>query len=147
MKKILLVLLACIPVVTFAQNEARGIKGIITGAGSLVSAAILVAAGLGLLAFFIGLVKFIFKSGDAKSHEEGRNQMIWGLIALFVMFSIWGLVRFIGTAFHIPTDGTYTPGSSYSPGEFVPAPRGGTDPAQVDQSGPPCGFDLQHPCS
>ncbi|MDB5254242.1 MAG: hypothetical protein JWL80_308 [Parcubacteria group bacterium] len=147
MRKFCLIFIAALPGIAFAANEGQGIKGIISGGGRLVSSAILVAGGLGLLAFFIGLVKFIFKADDVKSHAEGRNQMVWGLIAIFVMFSVWGLVRFIGTAFNIQPDGTYTPGAGYSPGAFVPAPRGGTDPVYVDQSGPPCGFDLQHPCS
>ena len=51
-------------------------------------------AGFALLAFFKGLITFIAKSGDAKSHEEGRNLMIWGIIALFVMVSIFGILRF-----------------------------------------------------
>jgi hypothetical protein len=32
--------------------------------------------------------------------------MIWGIVALFVMVSVWGLVRFIGNAFNIEQGGS-----------------------------------------
>jgi len=63
-------------------------------------------AAIGLLYFMWGLAVFIFRSGDPKSHEEGRNKMIWGLLTLFVMFSVWGLVSFVrqavGVELYIP---------------------------------------------
>ncbi|OHA91952.1 MAG: hypothetical protein A2723_00400 [Candidatus Zambryskibacteria bacterium RIFCSPHIGHO2_01_FULL_52_18] len=52
-------------------------------------------ASLALLAFFWGLAKFIYNvSGDEKAVGEGKNLMKWGLIALFVMVSVWGILRF-----------------------------------------------------
>ncbi len=50
---------------------------------------------LSILVFFWGLVKFILNAGDSKSHEEGKELIIWGLISLFVMVSIWGILRFV----------------------------------------------------
>lgn len=47
---------------------------------------------LALLYFLWGLAVFMFKSGDEKAIEEGKSKMIWGVIALFVMISVWGLV-------------------------------------------------------
>jgi len=48
---------------------------------------------LALLYFFWGVVKYIKSEGDGKA--EGRQIMIWGVVALFVMSSIWALVSFI----------------------------------------------------
>ena len=50
---------------------------------------------LALLAFFKGLVAFIAKSGDAKNHEEGRDLMVWGLVGLFAMISVFGILRLL----------------------------------------------------
>lgn len=51
--------------------------------------------GLSILAFIFGIAKFIFKvGGDEKSVEEGKNLIIWGLVALFVLVSLMGLIRF-----------------------------------------------------
>ncbi|MEK7175867.1 MAG: hypothetical protein AAB695_00640 [Patescibacteria group bacterium] len=65
----------------------------------LIKLAIPVVAGLALLVFFKGLAAFIAKSGDEKSHAEGKNLMIWGLIALFVMVSIWGIISVLSGEF------------------------------------------------
>jgi hypothetical protein len=53
---------------------------------------IILVAGLALLAFFWGLTKFIYKTGNEKEKDEGKNIMIWGTIALFVMVSVWGII-------------------------------------------------------
>ena len=46
---------------------------------------------LAVVLFFWGVVKFIAQ--DKK--EEGKTMMIWGVIALFVMFTIWGIISFM----------------------------------------------------
>lgn len=80
------------------------------------------AFSLALLFFFWGVAKYIYSEGTGK--EEGKKIMIWGVVALFVMSSIWGLVSFIRgelignnnpTNSNIPTIG----GSSSGPGYNV----------------------------
>ena len=61
----------------------------------LIRLAIPITAGIALLAFIWGLIKFISRvGGDEKAVTEGKKLMIWGLIALFLMMSIWGILRF-----------------------------------------------------
>ncbi len=92
-KNILPAGLLLFPLVTFAQLTKTG--ELITAVGVLTRQAILVVAGLALLVFMWGLVKFIFKiGGDEKAIEEGKNLMKWGLVALFVMISVWGIIGF-----------------------------------------------------
>lgn len=66
-----------------------------------------VLAALAVVVFFIGLVRYIKDSGDAKGHAEGRERIIWSLIALFVLFSIWGILSLMNVAFF----GTSTTGA------------------------------------
>lgn len=61
----------------------------------LIEITIPIIAGLALLTFFWGLVKFIWNAGDTGSHETGKQLMIWGTVALFVMVSVWALVRMV----------------------------------------------------
>lgn len=68
---------------------------LINSVGRLVNSLVVLVIALAVLAFFWGLAKFIFNvSGDEKSVEEGKRIMIWGIIALFVMVSVWGIIRF-----------------------------------------------------
>ncbi len=55
-------------------------------------------AAAALLVFFWGLARFVYSaSGDGGSHEAARNIMFWGIIGLFVMVSIWGIVNFLAS--------------------------------------------------
>ena len=65
----------------------------------LINPLLLIIAGLALLAFFKGLIAFIAKSGDTKTHQEGKNLMIWGILALFIMISVLGILRFLYSDF------------------------------------------------
>ena len=78
----------------------------------LIGMALPLLVGLSVLVFFFGLVKFISRvGGDVKAVEEGKKLMIWGLAALFVMVSIWGILRFFygGIGFSEPFDFPWLP--------------------------------------
>ncbi|MBX4195396.1 hypothetical protein KW796_00320 [Candidatus Parcubacteria bacterium] len=48
---------------------------------------------LAFLVFVWGIAKFIARSEDSKSHEEGKSLIKWGLVGLFVMLSFMGIIR------------------------------------------------------
>ena len=76
---------------------------LISAVGSLVNQLIGVVGGLALLVFLWGLAKFIFHvGGDEKAVEEGKRVMKWGLLALFVGFSVWGIVIFFQRELNLP---------------------------------------------
>lgn len=51
---------------------------------------------LALLAFFYGLVEYIWakRQGNGDKVKAGNDFMTWGLVALFVMFSVYGIIKF-----------------------------------------------------
>jgi hypothetical protein len=53
---------------------------------------------LALLAFAIGVGKFIRSTGDGKM-DKTKNFLIWGVIGMFVLVSIWGIVALIRSEF------------------------------------------------
>lgn len=58
----------------------------------LVEQLVPLAIAIGLLFFIWGLVQFIASLGDEESKEVGKRRMVWGVMALFVIVSVWGLV-------------------------------------------------------
>ena len=92
--KIIPLALVFLPAVALAQLTQT--EGLIRRAGSIVDYLTTLMAGIALLVFFWGLVKFIFAQGSETSKLEAKKIMGWGLVALFVMVSIWGLIYFIG---------------------------------------------------
>ncbi len=53
---------------------------------------------LTVLTFLYGLMKYMFKGqGSDTARSEGRTLMLWGIIGLFVMTSVWGLVSILAS--------------------------------------------------
>lgn len=94
-----------LPMVASAQGLGN-LETLLNSIGRLVDLATPIIVGIALLAFFWGLAKYIFASGNEEAKAEGKNIMIWGIIALFVMVSVWGIVRFIGDAVGVDQGGT-----------------------------------------
>lgn len=89
------------------QTLTQGIKDI-GGAielltSSVVSRLITLFATAGMAAFFYGLVVFILatRNGDQTKITNGKQFMLWSMIALFVMFSIWGIVKYAQKIFGV----------------------------------------------
>lgn len=127
-------LLSFLPLAVNAA-EFAGLKGLIAAVGGIVKDLILLAAGIGLLGFFYGLAIFIFKSGDPKKREESRGMMIWGMIALFVMVSVWGIISFFQAQLGIYGGGSveFTPNGGSTNGGTLIIPTG----KRVDNGGTP----------
>jgi hypothetical protein len=56
--------------------------------------------GLAFVAFLLSIINFLWKrrSGDGDGLEQAKGMLGWSVIALFVMVSVWGLVKFISSA-------------------------------------------------
>jgi len=67
----------------------------IVDASSLLQGFVVLAFALALMAFFYGMAGFILHSGSDTAKEEGKRIMIWGVIALFVIASLWGIIAWI----------------------------------------------------
>ena len=100
MKKVIIASLVFTPVFAFAQ-QLGNIETLVRSVGRLVDLALPIVVAIALLGFFWGLVKFILAQGNEESKVDAKKIMLWGVVALFVMVSVWGLVRFIGNSLGI----------------------------------------------
>lgn len=88
---------------TLTVSAQTSVEGGFRSLESLIntfSQTVVVAFGSLLMAgavviFFMGIVQYIWglRSGDAAKAKVGSNFMLWGLVGLFVMFSVYGIVR------------------------------------------------------
>lgn len=94
---------------------------------------------LALLAFFWRNIVALAKKDELASKAETKWYLFWGVVALFVMVSVWGLVGILADAFGIKNvvpqlntgsgeDGTdeNVDDPDFIPG-FTPVPPGGED--------------------
>ena len=96
---------------TISHAAFEGIEDWAEGLRVVVDIAIPLAFALALLAFFYGIAKYIFRiGGDADAAEDGKRIMLWGIIALFVIASVWGIVQFLRDELDVSnTDSTTAP--------------------------------------
>jgi hypothetical protein len=87
-----------VPFVTSAQTVDVGyvstwINEIATLIGQLIPLLIAIA----VLFFIWGLVTFIASADDEAARAAAKTKMIWGVVALFVIVGVWGLVGLLQT--------------------------------------------------
>ncbi len=58
---------------------------------------------IALVMFIWGVVQFVINSSEEAKKEKGRQFMLWGIIGLAVMVSVWGLVNVLGQTFGLNT--------------------------------------------
>ena len=92
----LTVTIAAIPGILEAQQTFKGIVQIFI---DLIEFAIIPITILAILAFIWGAARFILEADDSNARTEGRQAMFWGIIGIFVLFSLWGLVRVVMVTF------------------------------------------------
>ena len=108
MKKVILAALTFAPAFAFAAGEFGNVKTLVEGIGNIVNVAIPIVFGIIVIAFFWGLVKFIFSQGDETAKTDAKKIMLWGVIAMFVAASIWGLVTFMRSSLGVGSESTIT---------------------------------------
>jgi len=55
------------------------------------------------MVFLWGITKYIFKGDSEGEREKGKQFMIWGIVGLFVMFGVWGIIELLGNTFGVDT--------------------------------------------
>jgi len=93
--KIISVLAFFILMILFPQSTSAAWTDMtdgLTGVQTWIATLGQIMFALATVLFFWGLVKFIWSPGEK---DQGKNIMVWGIVALFVMFTIWGIIEFI----------------------------------------------------
>ncbi len=103
MKKIISAVLFATPFLALADNtQVTGIfslidniiKPLIARAGPLLIA-------LAVIYFLYGVVTFVMASGDEEKQGKAKEVILYGIIGIFVMVSVWGLVNFLVGSFNL----------------------------------------------
>ncbi len=96
MKKISLALAAFVlPVFVSAAGPQIGyIEGIFTSIKTLINLALPIIIAGAVVYFVYGIAKYVL-AGDDGAKEVAKDKIIYGIIALVVMVSVWGLVNIV----------------------------------------------------
>lgn len=62
---------------------------------------ILLMFGLAFVYFIYGGIRFLSAEPGDKSRIEARDSMMWGIVGMVIMVSVYGLIRFVLGTFGI----------------------------------------------
>lgn len=110
MKKILALLASIAPALLVAEENspagsaARSIDGILNWLIGLAARALPLLILAALVLFLFGIVKRFFLGGkEGADRAEAGKYILYGIVALFVMVSVWGLVNVLKGTFNLDT--------------------------------------------
>ena len=97
------------PVLVFAQNfGTNGFFGLLDAANTLINRLIPFIIALTVLVFLWGVFRFV-TAQDAEKRKEAKGYILWGIVGLFVMVSVWGLVNILVRTFSLNTNAPALP--------------------------------------
>ena len=102
------------PLMTLAVTPPTNFKGVITIVVDVLTAVLPVIVSLAVIYFLWGITQYIKADGGKK--EEAKTIIVNGIIALFIMSSVWGFVWLLTRTF------IETGGASYSVGLDITDP-------------------------
>ncbi|MBI2056501.1 MAG: hypothetical protein HYT37_03955 [Candidatus Sungbacteria bacterium] len=88
----LFVLASLVPMQAGAQNQLNEILSNIGGTINVVISFLFVLA---TIIFLWGVIKYIAKGSEEKEQKAARGLMLYGIIGLAVMASVWGIVNIL----------------------------------------------------
>jgi len=94
------ILMALAPFVTFGKT----LTDVINNTTDILALSIIkLIFALAVVYFMWGVVQYMLYP-DGESKDKGKQMMIWGLIALTVMFAVYGLINILGNTFGLFDD-------------------------------------------
>ena len=103
---LLVVTMSIVPLVAFAQGTPQTLSDLAALVVRLFSAGIVVILALALVIYFYGIF-YNMSTFTEGNPEKMRAYFFWGIIVLFVMVSIWGIINLLSqTVFNGPPPNT-----------------------------------------
>lgn len=104
-----------------APRTLQGLANLLVNLLDNATAVLIVA---GIVVYFWGISTNILKFGEGDS-EKFKNYFFWGIIVLFVMVSIWGILHLLqdtlfgGNSFNATNGSPQRPASQFQPPQFL----------------------------
>ncbi len=99
--KISAAIAAGLPLISMAQQvNPNYLSSIITSAKFLLDQLVVFLIALAVVWFIWNVIRYVM-SNDLEKKDTAKSQMIWGVVAIAVIISIWGLVALLQNIFGV----------------------------------------------
>lgn len=96
MKKLAAFVIAfLIPTLAFAQGAS--VDTVLSRVGTWVQTGTYLLVAIAILVFIYGIVRYVI-APDEKQKESAQKLILWGVVGLFAIVSVWGLVNFLANS-------------------------------------------------
>lgn len=114
-KKSLWLFLFVFTVPQTAKADTSTLKELIDNFADIIgNSVVTLLSGAALATFIFGLVRLIGAQGDSNKRAEAKRWLVWGIIGMFVLVGLWGIVAFVSSTFGIGLGGI-----ANSPGIYI----------------------------
>ena len=80
--------------IAFANAQApTTFVGVVNLIRSLINSAVPPLIAIAVFLFMFGLLRYVTAGDDEQKVKQGRSFIIYGIIGIFIMLSVWGLVN------------------------------------------------------
>ena len=97
------------PFLATAQSNFSSLDNALDSIVSIMTRLVALVIGLAVLFFIWAVFRYVGSGGDEKERAEARGLVVWGIVAIFVMVSVWGLVRILDSTFNLTNDALPAP--------------------------------------
>lgn len=98
MKKLIALTLALAPLSAFAQPISN-VNDVTSKLTSIGNTFVTLLISFAVIYIIYNVVRYLIASGDPEKRKEGGMGILWGVVGLFVILSIWGLVAILTNTF------------------------------------------------
>ena len=69
---------------------------------AIVNPLVLLLIAVAVAYFLWGLAMFLANAEETTERAEGKQKILWGIVGIFIMVSVFGIIRIVLTTFGIP---------------------------------------------
>jgi hypothetical protein len=106
-KKIIALVGSMLALPAIASADVANLKDLINQLRDIIDALIPLLFGIALLGFIWGVVKYIWSGGNAETVKKARVYIVFSIVALAVMLSVWSLAFFVKDSFFPSAPASY----------------------------------------
>ncbi len=93
------------PSLALALNQYSSMDSLIFKINDvIINPIILLLFGVAVIVFLYGVFEFIRNGDSQEARQQGGRHILWGIIGIAIMMSVFGLVRFIINSLGIPQE-------------------------------------------
>ncbi len=86
-------------IVGTGNSTVSNFRDLVMKISEMINLVIPIVISLTVLVFIWGIFRMVLAGGDTDARKEARSTIVFGIVGLFVMVSVWGLVNILKSSF------------------------------------------------